>query len=66
MVKGISLQRKVHQLALISAFLRLLITQLKISAVHVKHVEQFFVLCLDIEEESYECVCNSESEDKNK
>ena len=66
MVKGISLQRTVRQLTLISAFLRLLTTQLKISAARVKNVEQVFDLCLDIEEESYECDCSSESEDKNK
>ena len=31
-----------------------------------KNVEQVFDLCLDIEEESYESDCSSESEDKNK
>ena len=52
--------------ALISALLRLLIMQLKISAGCVKNVQQVFDLYLDIEEESYECDCSSESEDKNK
>ena len=43
-----------YKLALISAFLC------------KRNVEQGFDLCLDIEEESFECDCSSESEDKNK